>query len=134
MNFRMMTVAAMALALAGCTTVGPAQNAVETRWNGQPAGVFFARFGPPISDVASGDSTVYTWKGGYKSRKTPAQYETTKDGKRGKKTASARTEYLSCTVQLTVSSDYVIRNVHIIGGGKTSQGPSWCEEFLGDAK
>ena len=130
MNFRMMTVAGLALVLAGCTTTttGISKNAVEARWLGQPAGGFFAQYGPPISDVESGSSTVYSWKGGYKTRKVPAQYETTKDGKR---IASARTEYLSCSVQLTVSSDYVIRSIRIAGDHKRADGPSWCEEFLG---
>jgi len=129
MNFRLMTVAGLALTLAGCTTVGPATNAVEARWNGQPAGVFFAKFGPPVSDVESGSSTVYAWKGGYKTRRTPAEYAKTSDGKRGKKIASARTEYLSCSVQLTVSSDYVIRSIRVAGGGS-----DWCNEFLAGDK
>ncbi|WP_349433325.1 hypothetical protein [Pararhizobium sp. A13] len=134
MNFRLMTVAGLALALAGCTTTGPARNAVESRWNGQPAGTFFAQFGPPQSDAESGDMTVYSWKGGYKKRTVPAQYAEDKDGKKGKKIASARTEFLSCSVQLTVSSDYVIRSVHVLGDRKTSTGPSWCDEFLAGDK
>ncbi|OOG67033.1 hypothetical protein [Sinorhizobium sp. A49] len=135
MNFRMMTVAGLALALAGCTTTtGISKNAVESRWLGQPAGGFFAQYGPPLSDVESGSSTVYNWKGGYKTRKVPAQYETGKDGKRGKRISPARTEYLSCSVQLTVSSDYVIRSIRLLGDHKRADGPSWCEEFLGGAK
>ncbi|MBP1882987.1 hypothetical protein [Sinorhizobium mexicanum] len=135
MNFRMMTVAGLALALAGCTTTsGVARNAVETQWLGKPAGIFFAQFGPPIGDVETGDDTVYSWKGGYKTRKIPVQYEKTADGKRGKRIAAARTEYLSCSVQLTVSSDYVIRAVRLVGDRKRVNGPSWCEEFLGGAK
>jgi hypothetical protein len=134
MNFRLMTVAGLALALAGCTTTGPARNAVESRWNGQPAGTFFAQFGPPQSDAESGDMTVYSWKGGYKKRTVPAQYAEGKDGKKGKKIASARTEFLSCSVQLTVSSDYVIRSMHVLGDRKTSTGPSWCDEFLAGDK
>jgi hypothetical protein len=134
MNFRLMTVAGLALALAGCTTVGPARNAVEARWKGQPAGVFFAAFGPPQSDVASGDMTVYSWKGGYKKRTIPAQYAEGENGKKGKKIASARTEFLSCSVQLNVSSDYVIRSIQVLGDRKTSSGPSWCDEFLAGDK
>jgi hypothetical protein len=130
MNFRLMTVAALALALAGCTTVGPARNAVEARWSGQPAGVFFAAFGPPQSDVSSGDTTVYSWKGGYKKRTIPAQFAEGANGKKGKKIAAARTEFLSCSVQLSVSSDYVIRSIKVLGDVKKSSGPSWCEEFL----
>ncbi|MCW0000347.1 hypothetical protein OE766_19130 [Pararhizobium sp. YC-54] len=134
MNFRLMTVAGLALALAGCTTVGPARNAVEARWKGQPAGVFFAAFGPPQSDVSSGDMTVYSWKGGYKKRTIPAQYAEGENGKKGKKIASARTEFLSCSVQLNVSSDYVIRSVQVLGDRKSSSGPSWCDEFLAGEK
>ena len=135
MNFRLMTAAGLALALAGCTTVGPAKNAVQARWQGQPAGTFFAAFGPPQSDVASGDQTIYSWKGGYKKRTVPAQYEGGENGKKGKKIASARTEFLSCSVQLTVSGDYVIRSIKVLGDRPTSTGPSWCDEFLaGDKK
>lgn len=135
MNFRMMTAAGLLLALAGCTTTtGVARNAVESRWLGQPAGTFFAQFGPPISDVEAGSDTVYSWKGGYKTRKVPAEYEKTADGKRGKRISPARTEYLSCSVQLTVSSDYVIRSIRLVGDRKRPNGPSWCEEFLGGAK
>ena len=134
MNFRMMTAAGLALALAGCTTVGPARNAVEARWNGQPAGTFFAQFGPPISDVDSGDSTVYSWKGGYKTLRIPAEYAKGPDGKRGKRISAARTEYLSCSVQLTVSSDYVIRSIRVAGDHRQGDGPTWCEQFLGGAK
>lgn len=134
MNFRLMTVAGLALALAGCTTVGPARNAVEARWKGQPAGVFFAAFGPPQADVSSGDMTVYSWKGGYKKRTIPAQFAEGENGKKGKKIASARTEFLSCSVQLNVSSDYVIRSVQVLGDRKTSSGPSWCDEFLAGDK
>ena len=134
MNFRLLTVAGLALALAGCTTVGPARNAVESRWNGQPAGTFFAKFGPPQSDVESGETTIYSWKGGYKKRKVPAQYAEGTDGKKGKRIAPARTEFLSCSVQLTVSSDYTIRSIKVSGDRKSSTGVSWCDEFLaGDA-
>ncbi|OBZ95911.1 hypothetical protein ADU59_05770 [Pararhizobium polonicum] len=134
MNFRLMTVAGLALALAGCTTVGPTRNAVEARWKGQPAGAFFAAYGPPQSDVASGDMTVYSWKGGYKKRTIPAQYADGDAGKKGKKIASARTEFLSCSVQLNVSSDYVIRSVQVLGDRASSTGPSWCDEFLAGDK
>ncbi|MDK1488852.1 hypothetical protein QN219_02100 [Sinorhizobium sp. 7-81] len=135
MNFRMMTVAGLVLALAGCTTTSVvARNAVETRWLGKPAGTFFAQFGPPIADVETGDDTVYSWKGGYKTRKIPAEYEKAADGKRGKRISAARTEYLSCSVQLTVSSDYVIRSIRLVGDRKRANGPSWCEEFLGGVK
>ncbi|ASY68041.1 hypothetical protein N181_06030 [Sinorhizobium fredii USDA 205] len=135
MNFRMMTAAGLVLVLAGCTTTtGVARNAVEKRWLGQPAGTFFAQFGPPLSDVETGGDTVYSWKGGYKTRRIPAEYEKTADGKRGKRISAARTEYLSCAVQLTVSSDYVIRSIRIAGDRKRPTGPSWCEEFLGGAK
>ncbi|OHV85621.1 hypothetical protein [Ensifer sp. LCM 4579] len=135
MNLRLMTAAGLALVIAGCTTTtGVARNAVEKRWLGQSAGPFFAEFGPPMSDVESGSDTVYSWKGGYKTRKVPAEYRKTADGKRGERISAARTEYLSCSVQLTVSPDYVIRSIRVIGDRKREGGPSWCEEFLGGAK
>ena len=104
MNFRLMTVAALALALAGCTTVGPPRNAVEARWSGQPAGVFFAAFGPPQSDVSSGDMTIYSWKGGYKKRTIPAQFAEGANGKKGKKTAAARTESASTSARTSAGT------------------------------
>lgn len=121
---------ALGLALSGCTTISPAANPIESRWNGQPAGTFFAQFGPPISDVQSGDSTLYTWKGGYRTRRvevTPVKGEP-----RTKR--ATRTERLSCSVQLTVGSDYVIRSIRTVSDIKRAGGPSWCEEFLAGAK
>ena len=55
-------IAALALAATGCTTTGTPKNEIETRWNGQQAGAFFAKFGPPVSDAAAGTSTLYTWR------------------------------------------------------------------------
>lgn len=126
MNFKIMLTAGLALALAGCTTVGgmptvAKKNAVETRWEGKPAGQFFAKFGPPINDVQSGSSTVYSWRGGYKTLKIASE---------GSKKAT-RTQYLSCQVDLTVSSDYVIQGVKIVADRQLDGGKTWCEEFLG---
>lgn len=134
MTPRILTALSLGLALAGCTTIGPATNAIESRWNGQPAGTFFAQFGPPVSDVQSGDSTLYTWKGGYRTRRIDATYETKTDGTRGKRLTAARTERVSCTVQLTVTSDYVIRSIRTVSDFKRPGAPSWCEEFLAGAK
>ncbi len=88
----------------------------------QAAGGFFAAYGPPVSDVESGSSTVYSWKGGYKTRRIPAEYAKTTDGKRGKQTAPARTVYLSCSVQITTDADYIIRSIRILGDRKTDSG------------
>lgn len=134
MNFRMLTLASLGLALAGCTTTGPASNATEARWNGQPAGAFFAKFGPPINDSNVGGATVYTWRGGYKTRTVAATYEELPNGKKGKMLTRARTEYLRCEVQLTVSPDYNIRSIRtVIDKPGQAGGPSYCEEFLGGA-
>lgn len=125
-------IAALCLAAAGCTTVGGAPtNEIEARWNGQQAGAFFAKFGPPVSDAASGTATLYTWRGGFKTRVVPATYEDLGDGKRGKMLTRARTEYLRCEVQLTVSSDYIIRSVRtVVDRPGTNGGKSYCAEFL----
>lgn len=129
MNLKIMLTAGLALALAGCTTATTSgvlpvakKSAVETRWAGQPAGQFFAKFGPPISDVQSGSSTVYSWRGGYKTRTIAAS-----------KTSKARTQYLRCQVDLTVSSDYVIQSVKPVIDPPGADGKTWCEEFLGGA-
>lgn len=134
MNFRSIAIVGLALTLGGCTTTGVARNDVEQRWNGQPAGTFFAKFGPPTSDSDVGGSTVYAWRGGYKTRTIGATYETLPDGKRGKRLTAGRTEYLSCSLQLTVTQDYVIRSVRIIADKPGSvPGKTHCEEFLGGA-
>jgi len=131
MNIRIITLAGLALALGGCTTAAIKTNAIETRWNGQQAGVFFAKFGPPVADQPTGASTVYTWRGGYKTRTVPAKYAEGKGGKKGAILSPARTEYLRCEVQLTTSPDYVIRSVRTIVDKPGLNGaPSYCEEFL----
>ncbi|MDI6834559.1 hypothetical protein [Ciceribacter thiooxidans] len=129
MNFRVITMAGLALALAACTTTGIARNGVEARWNGKQAGAFFAKFGPPVSDTAAGGNTLYSWRGGYKTRVVPAVYEDL-NGKKGKLLQRARTEYLRCEVQLTVSPDYVIRGVRTVVDKRGADGKSYCEEFL----
>lgn len=134
MNFRTITAAGLLLALAGCTTTGIASNPVEARWNGQPAGGFFAAYGPPIADVEQGSSTLYSWRGGYKTVKVPAQYAEGKDGKKGKRIAAAKTVYMRCEVKLTVSDDYVIRNIETVSDRPGVTTPSYCGEFLGAAK
>lgn len=133
MNIRIITLAGLALTLAGCTTASVvAPNAIEKRWNGQPAGAFFAKFGPPVTDQTIGASTLYSWRGGYKTRTVPAKYAESKGGKKGALLSPARTEYLRCEVQLTVSQDYVIRSVRTIVDKPGLNGaPSYCEEFLG---
>lgn len=134
MKLRAITLAGLSLALAACTTTGGSGNAVEARWNGQQAGAFFAKFGPPTSDTTEGNTTLYSWRGGYKTRTIPAVYEKAADGKKGKLKSAARREYASCSVQLRVSQDYIIRGVRIVSdrpgidGGKT-----YCEEFLGES-
>ncbi|MHA7970126.1 hypothetical protein [Rhizobium sp. CAU 1783] len=129
MNFRVITMAGLALALAGCTTTGGAKGPIEARWNGQQAGAFFAKFGPPAGDTEAGGATLYTWRGGYKSRAVPAVYEDLGDGKKGKLLKQARTEYLRCEVQLTVSPDYTIRSIRTVVDRQTD-GRSYCAEFL----
>ncbi|MDH4442633.1 MAG: hypothetical protein QE284_19880 [Rhizobium sp.] len=135
MTFRNMVtaglVAALGLTAAGCTTTGAPKGDVEARWNGQQAGAFFAKFGPPVSDAASGASTLYTWRGANKTRVIPATYEDLGNGKKGKLLTQARTQYLRCEVQLTVSSDYVIRSIRtVVDRPGVNGGKSYCAEFL----
>lgn len=132
MNFRGIATASLMLVLAGCTTTaGIARNDVEARWLGQSAGSFFAKYGPPNSDSEAGGSTIYAWRGGFKTRAVPAVYETLPDGKKGKKISSARTEYLSCSLQLTVAPDYTIRSIRIVVDKPGQNGKTYCEELLG---
>ncbi len=118
------------LALAGCTTMG-ASDPLSVRWTGKEAGKFFAAYGPPHGDSAGGGGATYFWKGGYASRTIPAQYETGKDGKKGKMISRARNAYLSCAVELKVDADYRISSIRAISdrpGAK--EGTTYCQEFL----
>lgn len=137
MLFRNVTLAAFAIALSACTTSTDGstpsftqKSPVETRWVGQSAGIFFAKFGPPLSDTEAGGSTIYNWRGGYRKATIAARFEEGKDGKKGRQIAPARTASLSCTVQLTVSSDYVITGVRTVSDRAGINGPSYCAEFL----
>lgn len=132
MKFRMIMLGTLAMALAGCTTTGGGspRNALEEAWNGKSAGKFFAAFGPPISDTGEGSTTEYTWRGGYKNLRVPAQYAEGKDGKKGKRIAAAQTRYLSCTVKLKVDETYTIRSITPIADRRGVNGPSYCTEFL----
>ncbi|MDO9417166.1 hypothetical protein [Pararhizobium sp.] len=108
MNVRMTIAAGLVLVLASCTTasVGPA-NPLKARWVGKSAGEFFAAFGPPLSDVSSGRSTLYSWRGGFRKQKV-------------------------CAVDLVVGSDYRIDSIKTTRDhpGKDPKGPTHCEEVL----
>ena len=130
MKLRSLLFGGMAIALAGCTTTsGLSGDPLTARWVGTEAGKFFAAYGPPVSDEESGSTTVYNWRGGYKTRKIPAQYEG--EGKKRKLIARARTQYLVCQVKLTVGEDYMIRSITKVVDKAGAKGePSWCEQFL----
>jgi hypothetical protein len=134
MQFRTLLISAMALGLAGCTTTASLSgDALSSRWVGTEAGKFFAAYGPPVSDEQSGSTTTYVWRGGYKTKRSPAVYKG--EGKSRKLVARARTDYLVCQVKLTVGADYMIKSI-----SKTSDraspdgGASWCEQTLDAAK
>ena len=133
---RRIPLAGLAIALSACTTSEDyvpsftQQSPVETRWVSQSAGIFFAKFGPPLSDTESGSPTVYNWRGGYKKATIPAKFEEGKDGKKGRQISPARTASLSCTVQLVVSSNYTITSVRTVSDRPGVNGPSYCAEFL----
>jgi hypothetical protein len=134
MKLRMIMLGLAGLALTACTTTGGApRNAVEAAWVGKSAGKFFASYGPPVSDTGEGGMTQYTWKGGYKTVRVPAQYAEGKNGKKGKRISPAQTRYLSCTVRLSVDESYTIRSVTTISDRQGQKGPSYCAEFLAGA-
>lgn len=135
MKLRTMTAAGLAIALAGCTTISSSGSPIESRWVGKSAGPFFAAYGPPISDREEGSTTIYTWRGGYKTVRTPAKYAEGADGKRGKQISGPRTQYLRCQVELTASSDYTIRSIRTVADIPGENSASYCAEFLaGDQK
>lgn len=109
--FRNSMLAMLTLALAGCTTASAPKNALETRWVGKSAGTFFAAYGPPLTDIAAGSSTKYTWRGGFRGARV-------------------------CAVELVVGSDYAIQTIRATRdhAGKKAGQPSHCEETLDAAK
>lgn len=134
MNFRTLMIAGLALTVAGCTTTAPLSgDPLSARWVGTEAGKFFAAYGPPVSDEEVGSSTVYVWRGGYRTRRTPAEYKG--EGKSKKLVSRARTEYLVCQVKLTVGSDYMIKSIaKTVDKPGVDGGPTWCEQTLDAAK
>jgi hypothetical protein len=134
MNVRTLFIAATALVLAGCTTTASLSgDPLSARWVGTEAGKFFAAYGPPTSDEESGSTTTYVWRGGYKTRRTPAQYKG--EGKSRKLVARATTSYLVCQVRLTVGSDYMIKSITALTDKPgTAGGPTWCQQTLDAAK
>lgn len=109
MTLRIATLAALAFAVTGCTTIAdpvPA-SALETRWLGRSAGTFFAAYGPPVRDIQGSDGqTLYTWRGGFINRRT-------------------------CQVELSVGGDYTIRKIRTVVDPKDPKGgPSHCEKVL----
>jgi hypothetical protein len=122
------------LALASCsTTAALSGDPLSSRWVGTEAGKFFAAYGPPVDDVESGSTTIYNWRGGYRTRKSPAEY--TGEGKNKKLKARAKTEYLVCQVKLVVGSDYMIKSItRTVDKAGTKGGPTWCEQTLDAAK
>ncbi|MCF3638487.1 hypothetical protein LXM94_00705 [Rhizobium sp. TRM95111] len=112
MNARTALLTGLAFALTACTsTPSIPTNPLAARWNGKPAGTFFAAYGPPLSDTAaSSGATLYTWRGGYI---------------RGR----------SCQVELTVNADYRIQKIRTVVDRPDSKGgPSHCEKVLDAAK
>lgn len=134
MTRRIALFALLPLALASCVSAG-AGDPLSARWQGQEAGTFFAAYGPPQGDAAQGSASTYTWRGGYARRTTPAVYAKGEDGKNGKLISKARSEYLSCGVEIKVNSEYRISSIRAtIDRRPEAGGPSYCEEFLGAAK
>jgi hypothetical protein len=133
MNVRILMIAGMAMTMAGCTTTSTSGDALSARWVGKEAGTFFAAYGPPVSDEDSGSTTVYNWRGGYKTERIAAEYKG--EGKDRKMVSRARTNYLVCQVKLTVGEDYKIKSItRLVDKPGQKGGPSWCERFLDAAK
>ena len=103
MKFRLAILAVSAAMLSACTTASMPTNPLQARWNGKSAGVFFAAYGPPISDNGG---TQYISRGGYS---------------RGKR----------CVVELSVNKDYSIKSIRAVTDHIDPKGgPSHCEKTL----
>ena len=107
MKFRLAMLAVIAGTVSACTTAAIPTNPLQARWNGKSAGTFFAAYGPPVSDTAgSGGATLYSWRGGFGSGRP-------------------------CSVELTVSKDYTIKNIRAVSDRSDPKGgPSHCEKTL----
>ncbi|MCC2612331.1 MULTISPECIES: hypothetical protein [Rhizobium/Agrobacterium group] len=85
MNSRFSCVAALgvlAMIMVGCTTTEEANQAIQSKWIGQPVDSFFTYYGPPVSSFPLNDGgTIYTWVGGETTRYIPAQYQTPQPAK-----------------------------------------------------
>ena len=115
MNRRIIaSTAVIAIMLSACTTTRAPANPIEARWLGQSAGKFFARYSPPLSDMATGSTTLYNWRGGYQRIKLQ----------------NGRTANVSCAAQITVDADYNIRAIRITADRQGATGPSYCQELL----
>ena len=107
MSFRLALLALSAAVLSACTTASVPTNPLQARWNGKSAGVFFAAYGPPVSDAAStGGGSIYVWRGGFS---------------RGQ----------SCSVEVKVDKDYRITSIRALSDRVDPKGgPSHCEKTL----
>jgi len=107
MKFRLAILAVSAAFVSACTTASVASNPLEKRWNGKSAGVFFAAYGPPVSDNGSaGNATQYSWRGGFRGGRP-------------------------CVVELSVSKDYTITSIRAVSDRTDPKGgPSHCEKTL----
>ena len=108
MKLRLFALAGLAATVSACSTIGSiAVDPIGAAWNGKPAGTFFAKYGPPLSDDGTG--SVFVWKGGYK--RVGGQYK-------------------SCSATVAVDGSYHIREVKITGDRQGEHSPSYCRELL----
>ena len=134
MKCRSLVLALLPLALVSCTTTG-GNDPLSQRWNGVEAGKFFSKYGPPQEDSSVGGKSSYTWRGGYARRTIPAVYEKDEDGKNGKLISRARSQNLSCGVEIQVDGSYRITSIRAtVDNRLEGDGSSYCEQFLDAAK
>ncbi|MBX3566680.1 MAG: hypothetical protein KF914_01395 [Rhizobiaceae bacterium] len=138
MRIRLAAALLLGAALVGCTTTEDADNAIKSRWLGQPSDSFFAQYGPPVrSFPMTSGGTIYTWQGGSTTRDVPAQYRDMTDAEKeaakgapqtiinittngsiaqtpppGKVLVSpAKTVQLSCEAQITADTAGIITDI-----------------------
>jgi hypothetical protein len=127
---RLAVFALLSFALASCTTAGGG-DPLTSRWKGKEAGEFFAAYGPPQDDASAGGASTYSWQGGYARRTVPAVYAEGTDGKKGKLVSKARTQSLTCAVEIKVDSAYRIASIRAtIDREIGPDGKSYCAQFL----
>lgn len=120
MKLTRLMLALVAPALAACTTTEEANQALKSRFVGQPSDAFFTQYGAPLSEFSLNNSgKVYRWRGGETTRTLPAEYTTigASDPMAGKTTTKTTTTVSQPNSSTTVTETRTTSSGVTFGGG-----------------